>query len=310
MSAVCPASAASDDDRFVTLPSGTRLCCRTHGPDDAMPLLLVAGLGQDLTAWPPLFVDALVESGFRVIRFDNRDSGRSTRIRRPAPSAWRQFVGRPRADAYDLQAMADDAAELLGALRVPAAHVVGMSMGGMIAQTLAASHPAKVRSLTSLISTTGSLKVGQPTRGTMLRLVLPPPRTREKFTGAHLSMTSYLAGRAYPIDPELEREHAEVAWDRALGSEGPPGADVARQLQAIQASGDRTDQLRLITAPTLVVHGDRDLIVAPSGGRATAEAIAGARHVTIPGMGHHLPPGLNDRLIELITEHAREGAPA
>lgn len=289
-------------EHLVELPSGIRLCYRDEGEGE--PLLLVAGLGQDLTAWPEPFVRGLVDRGFRVVRHDNRDVGRSSRVDAPPPATWRQMLARPRPDAYTLQDMADDAVALLDHLAIDRAHLVGMSMGGMIAQTVAAGRPDRVRSLTSLISTTGRARTGQAAWSTKLRLVKPPARTREEFVRRHLDITGHLAGRGFPLDEAVETAYAEGAWDRAggLGS----GAPVARQIQAIQASGDRTEQVRRITAPTLVVHGDRDLIVHPSGGRATAEAVAGARHVSIPGMGHHLAPGLLDRLVDLITDHTRE----
>jgi pimeloyl-ACP methyl ester carboxylesterase len=295
-------------DRFVDLPNGVRLCYRVHGSEEATPLLLVAGLGQDLTAWPAAFVAGLVERGFRVVRHDNRDVGRSSRIRTPAPGALRQLLARPRPDGYTLQDMADDAVGLLDHLGIERGHVVGMSMGGMIAQTITASHPERVLTLTSLISTTGHTKIGQPAWSTKLRIVRPPARTREAAVRSHLGMTAHLAGRDFPLDEALETAYARGVWDRAAGMAGPAGAGVARQIQAIQASGDRTEQLRGITAPTLVIHGDRDLIVHPSGGRATADAIPGARHVTIPGMGHHLAPALLDRLVELVATHLRQGA--
>ena len=289
-------------DQLVDLPNGVRLCYRDEG--DGEPLLLVAGLGQDLTSWPEPLVRDLVDRGFRVIRHDNRDVGRSSRVDAPPPATWRQLLVRPRPDAYTLEDMAGDTVGLLDHLGVDRVHLVGMSMGGMIAQTVAADHPDRVRSLTSIFSTTGNTRVGQAAWSTKLRLVKPPAQTREDFVRRHLGLTAHLAGRGFPLDEAVETAYAEGVWDR---SERPgSGAPVARQIQAIQASGDRTERLRRVTAPTLVVHGDRDLIVHPSGGRATAEAVAGARHVSIVGMGHHLAPGLLDRLADLITAHTRE----
>ena len=296
-----------DADRFVDLANGVRLCYRVQGPREATPLLLVAGWDQGLTSWPAPFIDALLERGFRVIRHDNRDSGCSSRIQTPPPSKLRQFRERPRRDAYNLQDMADDAVALLDHLGLERVHVLGISMGGMIAQSMAAAHPERVQTLTSLISTTGQSKIGQPAWSTKLRIARPAARTRDASVRRHLDLTAHLAGLDYPPDPAAETLYAEGAWDRAAAVRGPAGAGGARQIQAIQASGDRTEQLRRITAPTLVVHGDRDLIVHPSGGLATADAIPGARHVTIPGMGHHLAPGLLDQLVELITNHIRHG---
>jgi pimeloyl-ACP methyl ester carboxylesterase len=297
---------ADDADQFVDLPNGLRICYRDDGPRDAAPLLLIAGWGQDLTSWPGPFLDALLERGFRVIRLDNRDAGRSSRIQTPAPSLLRQLQARPRTDAYTLQDMADDAVGLLDHLGLERVHLLGVSMGGMIAQTVAAAHPDRVLTLTSVISTTGHAKIGQPAWSTKLRVARPAANTREASVRRHLGLTAHLAGRGYPLDAALETRYAEGAWDRAAVVRGRPGTAGARQIQAIQASGDRTEQLRKITAPTLVVNGDRDLIVHPSGGRATADAIPGARHVVIPGMGHHLAPGLLDQLVDLATNHMRQ----
>jgi NAD(P)-dependent dehydrogenase (short-subunit alcohol dehydrogenase family)/pimeloyl-ACP methyl ester carboxylesterase len=293
----------ADQDRFVELPTGIRLCYRVDGPDDGEPLLLIAGLAIDLTSWPQRMVDGLVERGFRVLRFDNRDVGRSTFVDTPPPSRVQQLLARPRPDAYDLGDMAEDALGLLDALGVQRVHLVGMSMGGMIAQTLAARHPDRVAGLTSIFSTTGHRRVGQPARSTILRLAQPPARTREESVTRHLAMLAHIGSTTFPPDAAEERAWAEAAWDRCADPRRSRG--VARQIQAIQASGDRTAELARIVAPTLVVHGDRDRMVHPTGGRATAEAVPGARHVEIAGMAHHLAPGVVDRLVGLVTAHAR-----
>src|SRR5664279_1814372 len=204
--------------------------------------------------------------------------------------------------------MADDAVGVLDHLDLLRVHLVGMSMGGMIAQTISASHPDRVHSLTSLCSTTGQSRIGQPAWSTKLRVIRPPAHTRDAAVRRHLGMTAHLAGRRYPFDETVEVAYALGVWDRAAETRDSAAARMARQIQAIQASGDRTTQLRRITTPTLVIHGDRDLIVHPSGGRATADAIPGARHVTISGMGHHLAPALNDRLVALIAHHIHQEA--
>lgn len=291
------------EDLFVDLPAGPRLAYRVHGPADGEPLLLVAGLGLDLTSWPVGLVDGFTARGFRVVRFDNRDAGRSDRIAAPPPGRARRLLARPRPDAYDLADMAADALGLLDALGIEQAHLVGMSMGGMIAQTLAARQPDRVATLTSIFSTTGERKVGQPARSTIALLVKPAARTVEDSVTRHLELLAHIGGPGFPPDEALERAWATTLWERTGGR--PSGAPVARQIDAIRASGDRTAELRRITAPTLVVHGDRDLLVHPSGGRATAAAIRGARHVEIAGMGHHLAPGVLDRLVDLTTELAR-----
>ncbi|GEE00942.1 alpha/beta hydrolase [Gordonia spumicola] len=289
-----------DLDRFAVLPGGTRVCFRVDGPSDGVPVLLVAGLAEDLTTWSDQFVSALAATGFRVIRMDNRDCGRSTYATAPPPNTLRQLLARPRPDSYTLADMADDAAGLIEHLGVGPVHLIGRSMGGMIAQTVAARRPELVTTLTSMYSTTGDTKVGQPALSTWALICAPPPSDRVGAVRAHLRMTAHLAGTAYPLDETEETEHATTTWDRTAGD---AVAGTSRQLQAIQASGDRTDELVTITAPTLVINGDRDRIVAPSGGVATAAAIPGARHVIIPGMGHHLPDALALRIADLVVAH-------
>lgn len=310
-------AAASDVDRFAPLPDGRRTCYRVDDPSgepDTPTVVLVAGLGEDLTQWAPELVTALTAGGLRVVRLDNRDCGRSSYVRSPAPATWRQALGRPRPDGYTLADMAEDVMALLDHLEVPAAHLLGRSMGGMIAQTVAARHPDRVLSLTSLYSTTGAPDVGGYTLGTMLRLAAPPPRSREAAVRAHVAMARHLAGSSHPVDEAREAAAAETTWRR---TDGDAADGTARQVQAIQRSGDRTAELRRIAAPTLVVHGDRDPLVAPSGGRATAAAIPGARFVEVPGMGHHLHhdlvPLVADLVLDLVagapTEPATRPAP-
>jgi len=174
----------------------------------------------------------------------------------------------------------------------------------MIAQTLAARHPDRVASLTSIFSTTGHPRVGQPARSTLVRLAKGPARTVEESIERHLAMLRHIGSTTFAPDEEQERAWATGLWERGGGARARAG--VPRQISAIQASGDRTAELRRITAPTLVVHGDVDRMVHPTGGRATAEAVPGARHVAIRGMGHHLAPGVVDRLVELTTDLARD----
>jgi pimeloyl-ACP methyl ester carboxylesterase len=297
-----PAAGASGD-RFVDLPAGPRLCYRVDGPDDGVPLLLIAGLGIDLTSWPQRMVDGFVDRGFRVVRFDNRDIGRSSRATTGSPGRFRQLLARPRPDAYDLADMAADTFGLLEHLGIDRVHVLGMSMGGMIAQTLAARHPDRVATLTSIFSTTGDRRVGQPARSTLVRLAAGPATTVEESVERHLSLLRHIGGPGFPPDDDLERAWAVGLWERGGGVRARAG--VPRQISAIQASGDRTAELARITAPTLVVHGSTDRMVHPTGGRATAAAIPGARHVQIDGMGHHLAPGVVDRLVALTTDLAQ-----
>lgn len=289
-------------DRYVTTGSGIRICFRTAGDAADPAMLLIAGLGEDLDAWGEAFVQALVARGFHVITLDNRDVGQSSFLSTPPPALWRQVLARPRRDAYSLVDMAGDAMAVLDHLGIRRVHLVGRSMGGMIAQTLAATAAARVLSLTSLYSTTGARRVGQPAFSSIVRLCAAPPRDQEAAVRAHLRITRHVAGTAYAMDDRHEAALAARAWARRAGD---VAAGSARQIQAIQKSGDRTGQLGNISAPTLVIHGDRDRLVAPSGGLATAKAIPGARHVVVPGMGHHLPAALVERITNDITRHAR-----
>ncbi|MFK0251703.1 alpha/beta fold hydrolase [Amycolatopsis azurea] len=289
-------------DQYAALPSGTTICFRDHGDQAGPAILLIAGLGEDLTFWPGSFVGALVDRGFRVVTMDNRDVGQSTFAATSPPALWRQLLARPRADAYSLADMASDAIGVLDHLGIERVHLTGRSMGGMIAQTVAAAEPARVLSLTSIFSTTGAKKAGRPAWSTMRLLAGPPARTRTAAVRAHLRITSHIAGKGYPIDDAAEAAVAAGGWDRAAGD---LAAGTARQIQAIQASGDRTAQLSRITAPTLVLNGDQDLLVAPSGGIATVKAIRAAQHVVIPGMGHHIPEALVKPITQYISEHAK-----
>lgn len=288
-------------DQYATLPSGMTICFRDHGDKAAPVILLVAGMGEDLTFWTDAFFGSLVARGFRVVAIDNRDVGLSTFVATPPPALWRQIAARPRGDAYALTDMAQDAVGVLDHLGIARVHLAGRSMGGMIAQTIAATAPERVLSLTSMYSTTGSKKVGQPALSTMRLLAAPPAKSRTAAVRAHLRLTRHIAGTGYPIDDAAEAAIAARGWDRSAGD---PAAGVARQVQAIQRSGDRTAQLSKITAPTLVINGDRDLLVDPSGGKATVQAIRSAQHVVIPGMGHHIPEALVGPVTQYIAQHA------
>lgn len=290
-------------DAFCDAPTGVRLCYRTYGPDTGEPLLLIAGLSLQLTSWPPGLVDGLVRCGYRVIVFDNRDVGRSSRIAQRPPGLMRQFLRRPIRSAYDLRDMAADTIGLLDHLRVARAHLVGMSMGGMIGQIIAATHPHRTLSLTSIFSTTGARNVGQPASSTLSMLIKPPPRNRDDAVQRYSRMMAHIGAQTYVVSDEARRDYAADAWERGQQSRDHEG--MARQIGAIIKSGDRTAEIGRIQAPTLVVHGDRDLMVAPSGGVATAAAIAGAEMVTIRGMGHDIPDGVVPLLTDLIDGHAR-----
>ncbi|GIF72452.1 alpha/beta fold hydrolase [Asanoa siamensis] len=293
----------SSAERFADVGRGIRLCYVEEGDPAGEPLLLVMGLGQQLVAWPAGFVALLAERGFRVVMFDNRDAGRSTHADYRPPSFGQIFTGRIPAHAYHLGDLARDTVGLLDALEIERAHLVGVSMGGMIAQTVAAHFPQRVRTLTSIMSTTGARFVGRPRLSTWRLMGGPPPRTRDEAVERAVRMFRHIGSHGFPFDEPALRERAGVAWDRDHSAAG-----VGRQLAAIFASGDRTREVRRIRVPTLVVHGDKDRMVHPSGGRMTHRAIAGSRLVTVPGMGHDVPAGAWPRLADLIAGHARAEA--
>lgn len=285
--------------------NGVDIAYETMGEPNAPAILLIMGLGMQLVAWPDAFCRALVERGFRVIRFDNRDTGLSGSIDVARPpnlllAMLKARIGLPPPPPYSLTDMADDAVALLDGLGVRKAHIVGASMGGMIAQLVAARHPERVSSLTSIMSTSGNPRVSMP-RFDALKALLGRPQKPDDFDSvvAHLVRLFRVIGSpAYPM-PETEmRARIARSVERAYN---PPG--VARQLLAILADGDRSKRLRAISAPSLVIHGGADPLVPLAGGRDTAKNIAGARLVVIEGMGHDLPNQLLDRLAGEIATH-------
>jgi pimeloyl-ACP methyl ester carboxylesterase len=271
----------------------------TFGDEAAAPLLLVMGLGAQLVAWDDEFCVLLAAQGFRVIRFDNRDVGLSTKLDGPLPDIMACLGGDASSANYTLDDMADDAIGLLDALGIRATHVVGASMGGMIAQTLAIRHPDRVLSLCSIMSTTGDRGVGQPTPEAMQILLRPVAQTREEALEMGVEATRAIGSPGFPFDEARARDRAGRAYDRCYHPMG-----VARQLAAIMASGDRTEALGGVTVPTVVIHGDGDPLVTPSGGEATAKAVPGAELVVIEGMGHDLPPEIWPRALEAIVDNA------
>lgn len=279
-------------------PAHIDLCYERRGDPQAPAVLLVMGLAAQLVHWPEGFVDALVARGLQVIRFDNRDSGRSTHMREaPPPDFAGALAGDFRSASYTLSDLAADAVGLLHALGLEAAHVVGTSLGGAIGQVMAIEHPRSVRSLTSIMSTTGDPAVGQVHPETA-RVVFggPPARTREDHIQRALRARAQVGSPAFPYDPAAVAEVAGLAYDRAHDE-----VAIVRQGLATLASGDRTAKLRELDLPCVVVHGLADTLCDPSGGRATAAAIPGAELVLIEGMGHDLPRALWPRLVELIA---------
>jgi pimeloyl-ACP methyl ester carboxylesterase len=297
-------------ERFARV-NGVEICFETLGDPGGRPLLLVMGLGGPLIWWDDELCQLLVDRGFFVIRYDNRDCGRSTRIKSaPKPRPFNVMLGDTRSAAYTLTDMAGDAAGLLGHLDLPAAHVAGVSLGGMIGQTLAIRHPGRVLSLTSIMSTTGSRKVGWPKAKVMPVLLHRLPRTRPEYVDEVVRLWRQIGSPGYPVTDERIRRRAEATFDRGLNPAG-----TARQLVAVMASRDRTRALRSIRVPTLVIHGADDPLVHVSGGIATARAIRDAELKVVPGMGHDIPPGLwatfadgIDRTARRAEEQARASA--
>jgi pimeloyl-ACP methyl ester carboxylesterase len=257
------------------------------------------GLGTQMIGWPDDFCQALVARGFHVIRYDNRDIGRSTHFREERPPTIKQLLLRDKgAASYSLADMADDGIGLLDRLGIERAHVAGASMGGMIAQTMAARHPDRVLSLASIMSNTGHRWKGTPGLRIYPMFMRRPADNREGAIESTISTFRLIGSPGFPFEEDELRRIAQLSYERGYNPAG-----TARQLAAILAAGDRTDELRRITAPTVVIHGTRDRMVRPSGGRETAKAIPGARLIEIDGMGHDLPPGAWDRIIDAIVSN-------
>lgn len=276
------------------------LCYETFGDPADPTLLLVMGLGTQMIAWRVEFCEQLAAHGFHVVRFDNRDVGRSSKVDAPVPTVGQLLRRSPRAGAYRLKDMAADAIGLLDHLGVRSAHVVGASMGGMIGQTMAAQHPDRVRSLTSIMSTTGNRFKGQPQLKLYPLFLKRAPSDREGYIAHIARVFAAIGSPGFAQDQEEIRAIAAESFERGHDPRGG-----ARQLGAIVASGDRTAELRRITAPTVVIHGSHDRLVGPSGARATARAINDARLVMIKGMGHDLPRGTWPQIIDTIVANAK-----
>jgi len=288
-------------EQFRDVGRGITLCYETFGDPQDPAALLVMGLGTQMVAWQEDFCRGLAERGLYVVRFDNRDIGRSTHLQGPPPSFVQLLRGSGAVARYALADMARDSVGLLDALELTSAHVIGASMGGMIAQTLAARHPTRVRSLVSIMSTTGGRWVGRPALSSYAIFLRKAPREREAYIEHAAHLFAKIGSRDIAQDGDGIREIAALSYDRELDRTG-----TGRQLAAIVASGDRTAELARITAPTLVLHGTADPLISPSGGRATARAIAGAKLVMIEGMGHDLPRALWPRLIDALATHTAE----
>lgn len=287
--------------------NGIRIAFDTAGDAKSTPLLLIHGAGMQLTNWPEEFVEGLVELGFYVIRFDHRDSGLSTKFDRAGKPnlAWtwlRSHLKLPAKPVYHLEDMADDALGVLSALGVARAHLVGVGMGGMVAQILAARHPQRVLSLASIMSSSGKRGLPGPTPAAREALLRRPadPGDVDSIIDAAIGLQQAIGSPAYPTPEKQLRRRAARALRRCYCPSGK-----ARQMQAVDAAPERSELLRAILAPTLVIHGAADPLVPLACGEDTAAQIPGARLEVIQGMGHDLPSQLNERMLALIDANAR-----
>lgn len=287
--------------------NGIDICYESLGDPGAPAILLIMGLGMQLIAWPDTFCARLVEQGFRVIRFDNRDTGRSTRVvwgQRPriVLAIARSVLGLPVPAPYRLSDMADDAIGLLDALQIERAHVVGASMGGMIAQCMAAHHPQRVLTLTSIMSASGHWRVARGRPAALRQLLSRPARPDDPESQVEhlLRVFGVIGSPGFPTDQAELRRQLERTVQRAHYPRGQ-----IQQLLAIAASGDRRRELEKVRVPTLVIHGAEDPLLPVAAGRDTARHIPGARLQIIKGMGHDLPPGVQALLLTAIVGHCR-----
>lgn len=287
--------------------NGIELAYQEVGDPDAAPMLLIMGLGTQMLGFDEGFCCLLAERGFRAVRFDNRDIGHSTMLDCAGmPSRLDMLRGRRSTAAYLLSDMAEDAFGLMDHLGFESAHVVGVSMGGMIAQTMAIERPERVRSLASMLSTTGNRRLGWPTWRAFGALMANYPRSREAYERRAIKTFDVIGSPEYPSEPERVGRVAGEMYERSHNAAG-----VLRQFHAITASGDRTSALRKLDLPTVVVHGAEDPLVRPAAARATANAIPGARMKMVDGMGHDLPRELWPTFVAEIASNAeRAAAPA
>ncbi len=286
--------------------NGIQLCYDTFGDEHHPPLLLIMGLGGQMIGWPDEFCANLVEQGFWVIRFDNRDIGRSTRFDEAGvPNVMKIMMaagqGQSPSVPYLLRDMAKDCVGLFDALGIKKAHIVGASMGGMITQELLIHHPDRILTATSIMSTTGDPSLPQPTPEAMTALMTPVPQERDKYLDHSVGTWRILSGDVFPFHEAEVRESAARAYDRGLNPAG-----MARQMAAIFASGSRREPLKQVKVPTLVIHGEADPLVPLAAGEDTAVHIPNAELLIIEGMGHGLPIETWPQIIEGIANHARQ----
>ncbi len=293
------------EELFAPVGQGVELCYQTFGDPDDEPLLLVMGLGGPMTWWDPQLCRLLASRGFYVVRYDNRDTGRSSRVgtRVGRTALVRAFAGGRTRPPYTLDDLAEDAFGLLDHLGLESAHVVGVSMGGMIVQTMAINQPKRVRSLTSIMSTTGKRTVGWQHPSLLPSLLANRAAGREAYVKASAALWKLIGSPGFPQSDEQVAARAEETYDRGVTPEG-----VLRQMLAILHQPNRSARLRSVKVPALVVHGLADKMVHVSGGRATAAAIPGAELLLIEGMGHDMPEPLFETFAAGIRRTADRAA--
>jgi pimeloyl-ACP methyl ester carboxylesterase len=280
--------------------NGIEIAYETFGDPSDPPLLLIMGLASQMILWDEELCELFVAQGFHVIRFDNRDVGHSTHLRGgPKPKVMRAMAGITRDPHYTLDDMADDAFGLMDELGIEAAHVAGVSMGGMIAQTMAVRRPERVLSLASIMSTTGNRRAGLPRLRALTVLLRKAPRDRDSYIEYTARVFKIIGSPDFDRDEAWVRKLAGESYDRGVDRGGP-----ARQIVAIQASGDRTRALAGVRARTVVIHGKDDPLIPVRAGRATARAIPDAELIEIDGMGHDLPRELWPRIVEAVSQNA------
>lgn len=281
--------------------AGLSLCYQTFGDPSAEPLILVMGLGGPMTWWDEELCRLLAARGFFVVRFDNRDTGRSTKLATAVPRGQiaRGYLGRPMFAPYSLADLAADAFGLMDHLGLDSGHVAGLSMGGMIAQTMAIGSPDRVRSLTSMMSTTGRRRVGWQHPSLAPTLLAPRAAGRTAYVEASARLWKQIGSPGFPLEPDRVRARAEETYDRGFDAAG-----VIRQMAAIVSQPDRTADLLRLTLPAAVIHGKADKMVHISGGRATAAALRNSELMLIDGLGHDLPPVLFDTFASAVRRTA------
>ena len=284
--------------------NGIDICYEIFGEASAEPMLLIMGLGGQMVLWDDAFCEQIAVRGFRVIRFDNRDVGQSSKFTGGKRLTWLEllklrFLKIPVTAPYTLRDMAEDTIALMDVLGIRSAHMVGASMGGMIAQEIAITFPERVRSLISIMSTTGNPDLPQPSNEAVSLLTQPQPKSRDKFIARFKRTWKVLRAGRFPEDEALDRSRAERVFDRGLNPAG-----VGRQIRAVLASGSRKERLRKVKAPTLVIHGTADPLVDPKAGQDTAVSIPGAKLMMVQGMGHAIPMAKWPEIIDAIDKHA------